>query len=412
MSVVTLQQAINVLKRYIDERVNNVHDNLDKLFHRDDVHSIYENIDDLKLLADKIDVLQSIVDDKDTILDVGSDLENIDEVHDDLENIDKVHDNLESINTSSDNIEDINTVSDNIEYVKTTSDNIEDVKNFAKVYLGPKDEEPTERNDGSDLQQGDMYFNNNDDTMYYYDGDEWVSFLNADKLDDLDSSQFLRSDEDDTFDGELTITKKIILNGDTQFKLDFYNQESDKKSEIHFNSYTNSDSDYAYIRYDDDNDDYNIWGDTDENSALVLGVQNDGQSDTSDVIALESPAGIFFNAPNIYKGHKDNYSNVWSDDIIDTNKSNNGHLRLPNGLIIQWGVSDYVSLNQETKEIDVDFDITFPNNVFNVTLGSQTDNANVIATVKKDEIHNDKFTALVSSDDDSTTRVFYIAIGN
>ncbi len=412
MSVVTLQQAINVLKRYIDERVNNVHDNLDKLFHRDDVHSIYENIDDLKLLADKIDVLQSIVDDKDTILDVGSDLENIDEVHDDLENIDKVHDNLESINTSSDNIEDINTVSDNIEYVKTTSDNIEDVKNFAKVYLGPKDEEPTERNDGSDLQQGDMYFNNNDDTMYYYDGDEWVSFLNADKLDDLDSSQFLRSDEDDTFDGELTITKKIILNGDTQFKLDFYNQESDKKSEIHFNSYTNSDSDYAYIRYDDDNDDYNIWGDTDENSALVLGVQNDGQSDTSDVIALESPAGVFFNAPNIYKGHKDNYSNVWSDDIIDTNKSNNGHLRLPNGLIIQWGVSDYVSLNQETKEIDVDFDITFPNNVFNVTLGSQTDNANVIATVKKDEIHNDKFTALVSSDDDSTTRVFYIAIGN
>jgi len=412
MSVVTLQQAINVLKRYIDERVNNVHDNLDKLFHRDDVHSIYENIDDLKLLADKIDVLQSIVDDKDTILDVGSDLENIDEVHDDLENIDKVHDNLESINTNSDNMEDINTVSDNIEYVKTTSDNIEDVKNFAKVYLGPKDEEPAERNDGSDLQQGDMYFNNNDDTMYYYDGDEWVSFLNADKLDDLDSSQFLRSDEDDTFDGELTITKKIILNGDTQFKLDFYNQESDKKSEIHFNSYTNSDSDYAYIRYDDDNDDYNIWGDTDENSALVLGVQNDGQSDTSDVIALESPAGIFFNAPNIYKGHKDNYSNVWSDDIIDTNKSSNGHLRLPNGLIIQWGVSDYVSLNQETKEIDVDFDITFPNNVFNVTLGSQTDNANVIATVKKDEIHNDKFTALVSSDDDSTTRVFYIAIGN
>ena len=412
MSVVTLQQAINVLKRYIDERVNNVHDNLDKLFHRDDVHSIYENIDDLKLLADKIDVLQSIVDDKDTILDVGSDLENVDEVHDDLENIDKVHDNLESINTNSDNIEDINTVSDNIEYVKTTSDNIEDVKNFAKVYLGPKDEEPTERNDGSDLQQGDMYFNNNDDTMYYYDGDEWVSFLNADKLDDLDSSQFLRSDEDDTFDGELTITKKIILNGDTQFKLDFYNQESDKKSEIHFNSYTNSDSDYAYIRYDDDNDDYNIWGDTDENSALVLGVQNDGQNDSSDVIALESPAGIFFNAPNIYKGHKDNYSNVWSDDIIDTNKSNNGHLRLPNGLIIQWGVSDYVSLNQETKEIDVNFDITFPNNVFNVTLGSQTDNANVIATVKKDEIHNDKFTALVSSDDDSTTRVFYIAIGN
>jgi len=412
MSVVTLQQAINVLKRYIDERVNNVHDNLDKLFHRDDVHSIYENIDDLKLLADKIDVLQSIVDDKDTILDVGSDLENIDEVHDDLENIDKVHDNLESINTSSDNIEDINTVSDNIEYVKTTSDNIEDVKNFAKVYLGPKDEEPTERNDGSDLQQGDMYFNNNDDTMYYYDGDEWVSFLNADKLDDLDSSQFLRSDEDDTFDGELTITKKIILNGDTQFKLDFYNQESDKKSEIHFNSYTNSDSDYAYIRYDDDNDDYNIWGDTDENSALVLGVQNDGQNDNSDVIALESPAGIFFNAPNIYKGHKDNYSNIWSDDIIDTNKSNNGHLRLPNGLIIQWGVSDYVSLNQETKEIDVNFDITFPNNVFNVTLGSQTNNANVIATVKKDEIHNDKFTALVSSDDDSTTRVFYMAIGN
>lgn len=45
---------------------------------------------------------------------------------------------------------------------------------FADVYLGPKTSDPTTRNDGSPLQEGDMYFNTAADQMRIYASPTWI----------------------------------------------------------------------------------------------------------------------------------------------------------------------------------------------------------------------------------------------
>jgi len=57
---------------------------------------------------------------------------------------------------------------------------------YIKMYLGPKNEDPTTRNDLSDLQVGDLYFNTNSKEMRVYNNDGWVSLsalLNGGQVD-------------------------------------------------------------------------------------------------------------------------------------------------------------------------------------------------------------------------------------
>ena len=57
---------------------------------------------------------------------------------------------------------------------------------YIKMYLGPKDSDPTTRNDGSVLQVGDLYFNTTSKEMRVYNSDGWVSLsalLNGGQID-------------------------------------------------------------------------------------------------------------------------------------------------------------------------------------------------------------------------------------
>jgi len=49
-------------------------------------------------------------------------------------------------------------------------------------------------------------------------------------------------------------------------------------------------ADYGYIKFDNDNNSYNYWGDSGENSALVIGTSNDGMGAYSDILVLKSTA--------------------------------------------------------------------------------------------------------------------------
>jgi len=126
----------------------------------------------------------------------------------------------------------------------------------------------------------------------------------ADKINGVDSSNFLRKDITQN------ITNVFNFRGNNQFKVNFFNTAQHPHSEIHFNSYINNGSDFGYIRYDDDNDTYDKWGNSTENSAMVFGVSNDAENSVSDVVALESPAGIFLNAPKAFVGDK-NGGEIW-----------------------------------------------------------------------------------------------------
>ena len=274
---------------------------------------------------------------------------------------------------------------------------------YIRMYLGPKDSDPTTRNDGSALQTGDLYFNTTDKVMKTFDGTNWTitqqysdtdilnklknvdgsgSGLDADLLDGLDSTQFVRSDVT-SFD----ITGTFNLKADNQFKISLFNTANNPSSEIHFNSYVNYNSDYAYIRYDDDNDNYNKWGNSSENSALVLGVANDAQNTSSDVVAIESPAGIFLNAPDVYIGDKTGSRVIVLKDYAN-DFSSSGYQVLPNGLIIQWGeVSVSVSANTSTS-YSFTFPIAFPNACLQAysTAGNYLGQTNTIESLATDSV--------------------------
>jgi len=81
--------------------------------------------------------------------------------------------------------------------------------------------------------------------------------------------------------------------------VDISHPSSGGLSAITFKSTVNWPSDGGYLAYYDDNNNYNFWGDSVENSALVLGTTNDGQNANSDVVVLKSPAAAVIDAPSL-----------------------------------------------------------------------------------------------------------------
>jgi hypothetical protein len=226
------------------------------------------------------------------------------------------------------------------------------------------------------------------------------SGLDADKLDGIDSSSFLRRDLNNTM-----LWGTYIYESDNQFKITLNNTKKIPHSEIHFNSYINKNSDYGYIRYDDDNDTYNKWGDSTENSALVLGVANDAENAVSDVVALQSPAGIFLNAPHVYVGNKYGHE-VWhSGNASFTNhKATNGYQKLPGGIIIQWGE---VQRPQNTGQ-KLTFPISFPNACINasttiITSADWGESTSVYSLTKT--------SMYIRNSNGGTLNIYWIAIG-
>ena len=147
---------------------------------------------------------------------------------------------------------------------------------------------------------GFTYYGNK---VWHAGNDGSGSGLDADTLDGHDNTYFAPA-QTSTY---------TVDTSDTQNVFTLNNTANHASTQIKFKSHVNVGSDYGYIRYDDDNNNYNKWGDTGENSAMIIGVENDGENIFSDVVALESPAGIFLNAPNVYVGDK-NGGLVWNSN--------------------------------------------------------------------------------------------------
>jgi len=67
---------------------------------------------------------------------------------------------------------------------------------------------------------------------------------------------------------------------------------------IVFTSKVNFGTDRGYILWDDDDDSYNYWGNSDENGAFIIGTENDGSDKNSDVLVLRGSAANIFDSPN------------------------------------------------------------------------------------------------------------------
>jgi hypothetical protein len=88
-------------------------------------------------------------------------------------NVATVAGNTDNINTVASNDANITAVAGNASDISTVANNIVDVTNFADVYQGGKASNPTVRNDGSELQAGDLYFNTSVNKLRVYSGSAW-----------------------------------------------------------------------------------------------------------------------------------------------------------------------------------------------------------------------------------------------
>jgi hypothetical protein len=68
---------------------------------------------------------------------------------------------------------DVNTVSTNITNIVAAGANVVDINNFADLYQ-ISNNAPTQRADGSALQDGDLWFDNSNDNLRVYDGTNWA----------------------------------------------------------------------------------------------------------------------------------------------------------------------------------------------------------------------------------------------
>ena len=79
----------------------------------------------------------------------------------------------------------VNTVASNITNIAAAGANVVDINNFADLYQ-ISNNAPTQRADGSALQDGDLWFDNSNDNLRVYDGTNWAIITPAQSvLDDI-----------------------------------------------------------------------------------------------------------------------------------------------------------------------------------------------------------------------------------
>ena len=142
---------------------------------------------------------------------------------------------------------------------------------------------------------GEIYLNEGQYKAWHAGNDGTGSGLDADLLDGIDSTGFLRRNADTDTTGKITITR----DGDA---IVFNKNSGASFSGLLFTSRLNADSDYAYIRYYDDVSNFYAPydnGSTNENSALVIGVENDGvgyENNCGDYLVLRGSTKIILDA--------------------------------------------------------------------------------------------------------------------
>jgi hypothetical protein len=162
--------------------------------------------------------------------------------------------------------------------------------------------------------------------------------------------------------GKLEIAENGVLSA-TDGNLVIQHPTSGSYSSIVFPSRVNYTSDYGFVTYYDDNNSYAYWGDSNENSALVIGTQNDSTTAYSDVVVLKgSAANVFHSGVNYFTGRvgigrspqsatkldvltgPDAFTGPgeeWAAQFIQTYNSENG-----NGVFIanRWRATDSMAL--------------------------------------------------------------------
>ena len=296
------------------------------------------------------------------------------------------------------------------------------------------------------------------------DGTNWEGLQadNADKLDGLDSTQFLRSDEDDTMEGNLKITETLQVNSDSdettiiqKNEIKLYSNKGDDTERYLYINKVDDDSYEAEIRVKDKdgntingfkikeleilfnknvsiNDDLRVSEDDRHmllhlNEAQFYSNKDDDGKQTKLIInkydnSIDAEYKLLDEDDNEVSILKQGSSKLEFNDkqiITDTDHdfSENGYQKLGNGLIYQWGIVD-TDTGDNTVSGTANFNITFPNTCFQVTvvpINKPADDWGVIICRIEDKTASDFDYYLDTTDEDydidNNVQLRYIAIG-
>jgi len=84
-------------------------------------------------------------------------------------------DNLDTYKAIADDLENINEVKEDLPNINILADSSTEINFIGKVYLGSHYTDPVTRNDGSDLEVGDVYFSTLLKKLKVWNGDKWNS---------------------------------------------------------------------------------------------------------------------------------------------------------------------------------------------------------------------------------------------
>ncbi len=210
------------------------------------------------------------------------------------------------------------------------------------------------------------------------------SGLDADKLDGLNASQFVRSDVDDTITGRLTIVKNVDSLA-IQPTGDYYSDVSNNRPCIRIKN-------------------------NDGSMLLYLGMD---ASEVAGTIDTYGEKFVLKSSDFQYSPDGTNQYKVWTDWGAEKNFGTNGYQKLPSGLIIQWGTITSTSDTEET----FNFPITFPNAVLALTVqvknlnGSDLGAAGIGNPFSITSFSTSSFTIDRDDDIDGQPILWFLAIG-
>ena len=127
------------------------------------INACGENIADIVTVANDLNETVS------EINTVAGSIANVNTVGNDIANVNAVATNASNINAAVANASNINSAVSNATNINSVASNIGDVNSFVDRYR-ISSSAPTQRSDGTSLQNGDLWFNNSSQAMEAYDG--------------------------------------------------------------------------------------------------------------------------------------------------------------------------------------------------------------------------------------------------
>ena len=150
-----------------------------------DIGTVAGISNDVTTVANNNANITTVAGNNNNVTTVATNNANVTTVANDIANVNTTAGSINNVNTTAGSISSVNTVASNITNVAAAGANVVDINNFADIYQ-ISSSPPQYRADNSQLQEGDLWFDNSNDNLRVWDGTNWNIITPAQSvLDDI-----------------------------------------------------------------------------------------------------------------------------------------------------------------------------------------------------------------------------------